>query len=157
MPTEQERKWLVPDLPDTLEDGNSIYQAYLIVTEDREVRVRRKQKPDGATERTLAIKKGKGEDRGEYDTELDLHQFLDLEEAKEGHVEKTRYEIQSGEHLIEVDVYKGKLEGLATAEVEDPNRFEPPEWFGREVTHNEDYKNKWLSINGLPDDALEET
>lgn len=150
MATEQERKWIVSGPLEDFVGGTYIYQVYLVVTEDREVRVRRKQKPNGATERSLGIKKGKGEDRGEFDTDIDLHQFLDLEEAKEGHVEKVRYEIESGEHVIEVDVYKGALEGLVTAEVEDPNGFEPPEWFGREVTHNEAYKNKWIATKGMP-------
>lgn len=157
MNTEQERKWLVENFPDKLEDGNDIYQAYLIVTEDREVRIRRYQTSNRNVKQTLGIKKGKGEDREEYEIDIDLHQLFELEEAKEAHVEKTRYEIQSGDHVIEVDVYKSELEGLVTAEVEDPEGFEPPKWFGREVTENEGYKNKWLSVNGIPEDAFEKT
>lgn len=149
MSEEIERKWIVPDPPE-MEAGDDIYQSYVVVTESKEVRIRKRQKPNGATDRTLVIKKGKGENRGEYDTSIDLHQFFDLEEASEGSVEKTRYEIESGDHVIELDVYRGELEGLAVAEVEDPEGFEPPEWFGREVTEDERYKNKNLATNGLP-------
>lgn len=154
MPNEQERKWIVPDPPSpdmrAKHDATYIYQPYVVVTEDREVRIREKHKPDGSTERTLGIKKGKGENRGENEIAIGREQFLDLKKSKEGHVEKLRYEIPKGEHLIEVDVYKGDLKGLTVAEVEDPEGFEPPEWFGAEVTENEAYKNKWLATEGIP-------
>ena len=56
---------------------------------------------------------------------------------------------------IELDVYTGALEGLRVAEVEFPDdaaadAFEPPAWFGREVTDDARYKNRALARDGAP-------
>lgn len=150
MSKEQERKWIVESLPE-LPAGDFIQQAHLVVSNNRDVRIRMRRGPDGRTTRTLTIKKGTGETREEYDTGIDLHQYMDLADGTEGTViEKTRHEIEIGDHTAEIDVYEGELEGLVVAEVENPDGFEPPEWFGKEVTEDERYKNKNLATNGLP-------
>ena len=137
MNQEQERKWLVGSLPEDLGKGDFIQQAHVVVTEDRDVRLRARKKPNGATTRTLTIKKGTGESREEYDTEITLQQYWDLEGGAEGTViEKRRHEIQIESHTAEIDVYQGDLEGLAVVEVEDPEGFEAPDWFGAEVTED---------------------
>ena len=65
---------------------------------------------------------------------------------------KTRY-FKEG---IEVDVYQGHLPGLVVAEVEFDSQdaceaFEPPDWFGEEVTGVRKYSNAALSqAEGLP-------
>jgi CYTH domain-containing protein len=56
---------------------------------------------------------------------------------------------------VEVDVYADQLDGLVIAEVEfdseaDADRFEPPAWFGREVTGEVKYSNVNLAVDGLP-------
>ena len=48
---------------------------------------------------------------------------------------------------IEVDAYRGPLEGLVTAEIEfspgqSPGSFERPNWIGEEVTDQLGYANK---------------
>lgn len=66
-------------------------------------------------------------------------------------IEKTRYLIPVNEkHTAELDVFRGRLEGLFFAEVEfeseeEAEVFIPPEWFGEEVTHDERYLNKNLA------------
>ena len=56
---------------------------------------------------------------------------------------------------VELDVYGGDLDGLTVAEVEfDDERqaqeFEPPAWFGDEVTGKEEYLNESLATRGRP-------
>lgn len=162
MATENERKWVVPaegdHVPEATENsihlnngGDFIHQAHLATTPDTDVRVRSRQKPTGATTRTLTIKKGQGQSREEISTEIDVHQYNDLESQAEGTIQKVRHEIEIGNHTVELDIYKGDLKGFAVAEVEDPDGFEPPEWFGKEVTGDERYKNKWIANYGLPE------
>ncbi len=151
MNQEQERKWLVGSLPEDLGEGDFIQQAHVVVTENKDVRLRKRQKPNGEVTRTLTIKKGTGESREEYDTEITPQQYWNLDSGVEGtEIEKRRHEIQIGNHTAEIDVYQGALEGLAVVEVEDPDGFEVPDWFGAEVTEDERYKNKWLAVKGIP-------
>ena len=56
-------------------------------------------------------------------------------------------------HQVELDVYRGLLEGLVVAEVEfesaeENRRFSPPTWFGDEVTNDKHYKNSSLALHG---------
>jgi adenylate cyclase len=156
MNREHERKWLVNSLPEDLGEGDFIQQIHVVVTEDRDVRLRARKTSGGATTRTLTIKKGTGESREEYDTEITLQQYWNFEGGAEGAViEKRRHEIQIGSHTAEIDVYQGDLEGLAVVEVEDPDGFEAPDWFGAEVTEDERFKNKWLATKGIPTTPVE--
>jgi adenylate cyclase len=69
--------------------------------------------------------------------------------------------IAAGEDVhIEVDVYCGALTGLSVAEVEfdteeAADAFEPPAWFGCEVTDDVRFKNQRLASEGAPTDAGE--
>ena len=77
-------------------------------------------------------------------------------------IEKTRYYIpyvdpEGDKHTIELDLYHGPnhLDGLCTAEVELEGReaeatlradtFQPPEWFGEDISSNLSYKNRSLA------------
>jgi CYTH domain-containing protein len=60
-------------------------------------------------------------------------------------------------YQAEVDEYRGDLSGMVVAEVEFPDdgaagAFEPPGWFGREVTDNPAYKNRRLATDGRPEE-----
>ena len=66
-----------------------------------------------------------------------------------------------GPEVIELDIYKDQLTGLAVAEVEFSGvdneaalevagRFVPPSWFGAEITEDTRYKNKNLALYGAP-------
>jgi len=72
-------------------------------------------------------------------------------------VHKHRYEVflDDSKRKADLDVYKNKLEGLYSIEVEfnteeECDAFVPPAWFGREVTEDSTYSNFHLAINGLP-------
>jgi CYTH domain-containing protein len=61
-----------------------------------------------------------------------------------------------GDHVAELDLFDGGLAGFRLVEVEFPSVeasrvFTPPDWFGAEVTEDKRYKNKWLAVNGIPE------
>jgi CYTH domain-containing protein len=152
---EIERKFLVPQLPAGLERSRStrIEQGYIAIADDgTEVRIRWR---DGAA--ALTVKGGSGRSRLEEEFEIDAERFARLWPLTERRrLEKTRYLIPAGAGLtIELDVYSGGLTGLMVAEVEfDSNdaadAFEPPKWFGTEVTDDARFKNQRLACDGAP-------
>lgn len=153
-PQEIERKFRAdPDaLPFQLANQpyRVIEQGYLAVSESaaREVRVRNS---DGNY--TLTAKIGGGSVRGEGEITLSEAQFQVLWPFTEGRqIRKTRYEIALGELTAELDIYAGEHEGLAVVEVEFPDEnaarnFDPPDWFGEELTENAAYKNQQLALS----------
>ena len=55
-----------------------------------------------------------------------------------------------------VDVYAGELSGLVVAEIEfsseeESERFEAPDWLGRELTGEREFENATLAQEGLPE------
>jgi adenylate cyclase len=152
---EIERKFLVPSPPDGLERHRSepISQGYLAIgKEGEEVRLRKI-----GDETLLTVKRGRGEVRSEEEVALTPEQFDALWPLTEGRrVSKTRHRIPAGDLEIELDLYGGGLEGLVTAEVEfeseaDADAFEPPDWFGEDITDDDRYKNESLATEGMPD------
>ena len=149
---EIERKFLVDRLPADLGPGEPIEQGYLAIgPEGLEVRIRHR-----AGRAFLTIKKGLGEVRAEEELEIDEDRFRRLWPlAQAASLVKTRHVVAlDGGLNAELDVYAGSLEGLATVEVEFPDRaassaFHPPAWFGREVTNDARYKNQRLARDGL--------
>lgn len=153
MSQEIERKFLVTEPPRGLNQYSKyeINQGYIVITDQIEVRLRKKGRKYYQT-----VKTGAGVKRGESEIELTEGQFEGLWPLTEGkRVEKTRYELPYGDNLIELDVYSGALRGLIVAEVEfksegDSSVFNPPDWFGMEVTEDGRYKNKNLALHGIP-------
>lgn len=117
-----------------------------------QVRVRR------LGERTLlTVKGGSGEHRVEVEFDIERGVFGELWELTDGRrIEKRRHYVEAAEGLVyEVDVYDGDLSGLAVVEVEfgsgeESAAFEPPDWFGAELTGDERYSNVSLAVDGLP-------
>lgn len=66
-------------------------------------------------------------------------------------ITKTRYLIPIGNnYTAELDEFHGYLEGLIFVEVEFPDEekaeaFQPPEWFGEDVSLDKRYKNNYLA------------
>jgi len=155
MNKEIERKYLVFNLPDLSNIENKTYkQGYIFDFHHDQARLR---KTDNSKELTqLTIKRGEGEKRSEFEVSLTEAQFEKLWPATAGkRVRKTRYFCPISRHEVEVDVYGGYLDGLVTAEVEfdtrlDAKDFQPPEWFGPNVTEEPEFKNKQLALNGIP-------
>lgn len=153
MNREIERKFLINEPPDDLNKypNHKIEQGYLAVTDDFEVRLRKKG------DRYYQTSKSEGGlVRKEVEIELSPDQFDALWPLTEGkRIEKTRYNIEYEGFLIELDLYSGSLKGLRVAEIEFQTEdlsetFTPPDWFEDEVTDDKRYKNKYLALHGLP-------
>jgi adenylate cyclase len=152
---EIERKFLLSELPSALAFARrrAILQGYLAIDGDTEVRVRRT--PAGST---LTIKHGSGEVRVEEELELGQRQADALWELTDGRrLQKVRRVMRVDGFDVEVDEYTGALDGLVVAEIEfideqSARAFEPPAWFGREITGDSAYANRNLSMFGLPVD-----
>lgn len=157
MTTEIERKYLVRIRPEKLETYPklSLRQGYLAVTEEQVVVRIREQ----GTAWFLTIKQGSGLTRTEVELPLSQEHFEALWPHTRGRrVEKTRYHVPVEGGTVELDVFRGELAGLVTAEVEfetvdEATQFEPPAWFGRDVTDDPAYQNAQLALHGLPPDA----
>jgi CYTH domain-containing protein len=150
---EVERKFLVDRLPEDLADWPSqrIEQGYLAITGDVEVRVRRR-----GEQATLTVKSSPALQRVEVELPIDEHRFAALWPLTEGRrVVKTRHVRDAGDVVLELDRYDGDLGGLATLEVELPDRataesFTPPPWAGTDVTGDPRYANQSLALHGIP-------
>jgi len=160
MPKEIERKFIVATLPpaDELGRGVHIRQGYLAEEGDVEARVRLTD--EGCT---IAVKAGGGLSRTEVEREISLADAEALWEHTVGRrIDKTRYRIRIDDHVAEVDIYAGALQGFQSVEVEfasetDAAQFAPPAWFGREVTEDRAWNNATLARRGLPPDWTSET
>ena len=138
---EIERKFLLDQPPEDLDDHprTKIRQGYLAITEGgTEVRVRKEGR-----RHLLTIKEGHSQNRGQVEAEISPAQFASLWPLTRGRrIRKLLYEVPYDGRVIQVDLYRRKLNGLVTAEVEfsdedAASRFHAPDWLGREVTGDE--------------------
>jgi CYTH domain-containing protein len=144
---EIERKFLVKEqLWEAIEkpSPSRIVQAYLVNSAEKTIRIRIK-----GTKGFLTIKgPTQGISRSEFEYEIPLKDADELISTfAEKVIEKFRYEISFKNHLWEVDVFTGKLEGLCIAEIElnsEDEHFELPEWVGEEVSTDLNYYNSNL-------------
>ncbi len=146
---EIERKFLIKQIPEgcTSFPCRQIEQAYL--NTDPVVRVRRDNDDYYLTY------KGKGLlSREEYNLPLNKEAYEHLLAKADGIIlTKKRYMIPvpGNDHLtIELDVFEGHYDGLILAEVEfaseeEAKAFNPPAWFGKDVTFSGEYHNSRLS------------
>jgi CYTH domain-containing protein/CHAD domain-containing protein len=155
---ERERKFLVSEVPDDLDltNGVALQQGYLTTRTTAAVSVRvRDAGPEG---RTLTVKAGGGTERTEIELRISRRQFEAVWPFTEGsRITKTRHRIPLDDVVIELDVFEGDHAGLVVAEVEFDSlaaleSFEPPDWFGRDVSDDERYTNAALARDGLPAD-----
>ena len=144
---EIERKYLINELPDDLNkyEFRLIEQGYL--STEPVIRIRRDN------DRYELTYKSKGlMTREEYNMPLTCESYNHLLTKADGIViRKKRYMIPLNDELtIELDVFEGELSPLILAEVEFPDEesavsFEPPFWFGDDVTFSGKYHNSFLS------------
>lgn len=158
---EIERKYLVRQLPDDLEQYEhiEIEQAYLCTSPT--LRIRRMGdayiltvKQNLRTELSSAIHNREEE----FALTEQSYQHL-LQKCDMGRVSKTRYRISlrrqqadgAYEGLVaELDIFHGRHAGLMLVEVEFPNTqaanaFVPPSWFGDDVSADYHYRNSYLA------------
>ena len=144
---EIERKFIPIQLPENLNSfqHHQIEQAYLNTAPV--VRIRRQD-----DEYFLTYKGGGMMAREEYNLPLNQKSYYHLLEKADGNIiTKTRFLIPIGNNLTaELDIFEGKFLGMQLVEVEfesieQAHTFQPPEWFGEDVTHDKHYHNSYLS------------
>lgn len=144
---EIERKFLVNDeilqiLPNLT--PKKIQQGYIAENDKGVVRVRTK-----GDKGFLTIKASNtGISRDEFEYEIPFNEAEEmLNLFCSASISKERYTINYGQHVWEVDVFHGKLEGLIVAEIElqsEDEAFEVPKWIAKEVSDDERYFNSNL-------------
>lgn len=152
---EIERKFLVTKLPEHLEnlEKKEIEQAYLC--DDPVIRVR---KSNDAYYMTYKSRMGIEEEEttarvcNEVELPLSAQGYEQLKGKSEYQlITKTRYLLGlPGGRTAELDVFHGYLSGLVFVEVEFPDeeaaeKFEKPDWFGKDVTFDPRFSNHYLS------------
>lgn len=148
MPQEIERKFLVKgdEYKSQAYAHSRIVQGYICSVRGRTVRVRIR-----GGRGYLTIKGASdavGMSRYEWEKEIPLAEAEELMKLCEpGVIDKTRYLVQSGKHVFEVDEFYGDNTGLTMAEVELASEDEPfvkPDFIGQEVTGDVRYYNSQL-------------
>lgn len=152
--TEIERKFIIENLPDLeILSTQKIQQGYLTVPGDSlEVRLRNID-----DQYFITVKKGEGLVRCEREIAIDKTQYDKMRTLVIGkQLAKKRIlsHLDNG-LIVEIDFFEGDLAPLIMCEIEfsdevQANSFNPPDWFGKEVTTDNNYNNKSLAINGLP-------
>lgn len=150
---EIERKFKVKSAPENLNAYRKIKMSQGYISVNPTIRIR---KEDGLC--FLTIKGSGGLAHEEYQLEITNEQFEGLTSKLETpFLEKTRYVIPLPCGLTaELDIFEGVLSSLMVVEVEFESveqacSFEPPYWFGEDVTEDYRYKNTSLSIHGIPE------
>lgn len=153
MAAEIERKFVVTGPPGELRlgSGTRLRQGYLALDGAVEVRLR-----VTAHSAVITVKAGRGLTRTEVESPIDRADAEALWPHTEGRrLEKVRHRVALGDLVADVDVYDGALAGLCTAEVEFASEqaaaaFDPPGWFGPEVTGQPGWDNASLACHGRP-------
>lgn len=148
MHIEIERKFLViGDYKPLVEGKIGIKQGYLSRNKNSTVRIRITNSKGFITVKGESDSTGRS--RFEWEKEISRNEAELLLGLCEGHIiEKTRYVIDNGFHVYEIDEFEGKNKGLVMVEVElksENEQFEMPPWMGKEVTNNPRYYNSYLS------------
>lgn len=145
---EIERKYLVTgEFKEDVTGSFKIVQGYLSNESKRIVRVRIKN------DRAFLTIKGRQTSitRYEWEKEISVSDASDLLKLCLPHlIEKRRYIIPAGNHIIEVDEFYGLNSGLIIAETElrsEEELVKLPPWIGKEVSQDIRYHNSSLSVN----------
>ena len=156
---EIEKKYLIKQMPDHLEqyDKWELEQCYLC--EHQSIRIRRKNDEYILTYKNRPVDSGKGTNplclAQEMEAPLTKEAYEHLKEKADGIcIVKTRYRIPYGDHIIELDIFHEKYDGICLAEVEftsieEGQNFIPPDWFGRDVSGDIRYTNGYMAMNSI--------
>lgn len=144
MGTETERKFLVKgEFRHLAEREINIIQSYLSIDPDKTIRLRIADEKAFLTIKGRPLKNSITHSEWEVPVPVaDAVEMMRL--CLPGRIVKTRYLIQAGKHVFEVDVFHEKNEGLIIAEIElvsDDEQFTKPDWLGEEVTGKPQYYN----------------
>lgn len=147
MHTEIERKFLVVGEYKHLATSHThIEQGYFATEPGKTVRVRIRDEKAYLTIKGPSSKDGLA--RYEFETEIPLDDARELMKlCMPGSVQKDRWLVPNGKHVIEVDEFFGDNEGLVMAEIElesEDEEYVRPDFLGREVTGDKRFYNKYM-------------
>lgn len=150
MALEIERKFLVTGEFKHLATAHSrIIQGYISSQKGRTVRVRLRDQQGFLTIKGPSLNGGLS--RYEFEKEITFDEALSLLCLCEpGVINKVRWLVPAGKHIIEVDEFFDENEGLVMAEIElseESETFERPDFLGQEVTGDRRYYNSCLRSN----------
>ena len=153
---EIEKKYRVIKMPENLEryPKKIIEQGYVCVKPV--VRIRKSNEEYYLTYKSkIGLDESVGIDTcvsNEFEAPLTESGYFHLKKKIDGYmVEKVRYCIPIDQKLTaELDVFEGRLKGLIIVEVEfdseeEAHLFQPPDWFGEDVSSDHRFKNNYLS------------
>lgn len=159
---EIERKWLIniEKIPYNLNDYDfwDIEQAYISFKPT--VRIRKIANKNLYYLTTKSHSTDNGLSRQEYEISISQREYEDLLVKKEGLVlSKTRYRINEGKYLLEIDLFHNEYEGLAYMEiefdtVEQAKEYVAPNWIEYELTNNKSLTNSALAKGLIKIDEL---
>ena len=149
MGIEIERKFLLTgDEWRKLAQGVYYRQGYLNSAKERTVRVRTINDKGFLTIKGITV----GVTRLEFEYEIpkdECNEMLD-DLVEKPVIEKNRYKVDYGGFVWEIDEFLGENQGLIVAEIElesEDQKFEKPEWVGKEVTGDPKFFNTNLMNN----------
>lgn len=153
---EIERRFLIKALSNDVASlpGALIQQGYLVVEQDREVRVRQYKE-----QCWLTVKGGQGLVRDEVEIPISQAHFDQLYALTEGRrIEKIRRVLILDGVKIEIDAFEGIFSPLMIAEVEFSTveasaSYRVPAFFGTEITTRHEYRNSWMALHGVPSET----
>ena len=151
---EIEKKFLVRKLPENLTQYSVKHMEQGYLCTDPVLRIRKSNDRYILTYKSRIGLEGQEGVRVNQEIEAPLHKdgYEHLRSKVDGSlIIKDRYIIPLPDgHTGELDIFPGVLEGLVFIEVEfadqeDAQAFEPPEWFGDNVSDDHRYSNSFLS------------
>lgn len=150
MPVEIERKFLLSNdkWRDEVVRSSRIRQGYMGKIDKASVRIRVQGEKANINIKsaTLSIR------RMEYEYEIPLDEAEEMLDqlCNQPQIDKTRFIVEQGKHVWEIDEFYGDNQGLIVAEVELGSEDEEvikPDWLGDEVTSDPRYYNVSLIKN----------
>lgn len=142
--TEIETTYLANSLPKGLQDleGRTLVDIYFPANAVHpHLRIRQKGSSYTLTKKTQ-VNTGDASTQTEENIELTKDEFDALAAGNGKTVAKVRYELPIGEHIAEIDVFTGDLEGLVLVDVEfnsaaERDKFIKPDFCGADVTQED--------------------
>lgn len=140
---EYERKFLLKQLPEGLDEPKHIQQGYLMFDGNKHLRIRVINHNNAVlTYKTV----NSAIDRDEYEYEIPLEQGVELMLSTSIKLQKKRYSFAYGNDHVDIDVYPN---GTAVVEIEYQHELlSLPDFCGVEITGLREYSNIEIAKNG---------
>lgn len=129
---------------------DNILQGYICSGHGHTVRVRTRGDKGYLTIKGPSID---GISRFEWEKEISIDDAHALFTFCGERIEKTRYLVKNGKHIVEIDEFHGENEGLVFAEIElneINEEYLRPNYLGREVTGDKHFYNAYISHHPYP-------